>query len=195
MSNEELKNRMDGILAGAGKKLKDVPEYAKNRTERKVTMDTINSWRKGKTQLSAELVIVYAELGDVLPSWILEDYSFENGIKKVIYRDIPERQKIYNYNVRKNVKGVLDEYRKENMVEKGKDWYGIKENGKLNMEDDFLIWMWEEIKRIEKVSIDYIVKISEMTGKGIDEIMLGKSEILDEVERKTKKLMEAYKKC
>ena len=158
-------------------------------------MDTINSWRKGKTQLSAELVIVYAELGDVLPSWILEDYSFENGIKKVIYRDIPERQKIYNYNVRKNVKGVLDEYRKENMVEKGKDWYGIKENGKLNMEDDFLIWMWEEIKRIEKVSIDYIVKISEMTGKGIDEIMLGKSEILDEVERKTKKLMEAYKKC
>ena len=195
MSNEELKNRMDGILAGAGKKLKDVPEYAKNRTERKVTMDTINSWRKGKTQLSAELVIVYAELGDVLPSWILEDYSFENGIKKVIYRDIPERQKIYNYNVRKNVKGVLDEYRKENMVEKVKDWYGIKENGKLNMEDDFLIWMWEEIKRIEKVSIDYIVKISEMTGKGIDEIMLGKSEILDEVERKTKKLMEAYKKC
>lgn len=81
------------------------------------------------------------------------------------------------------------------MVEKGKYWYGIKENGKLNMEDDFLIWMWEEIKRIEKVSIDYIVKISEMTGKGIDEIMLGKSEILDEVERKTKKLMEAYKKC
>lgn len=187
MSNEELKNRMDGILKMTGMAPNFVPDYVKDKKiemEKKITNEGMNDWRYRGAKIPSEVVILYAEIAGVLPSWILED-SLESDIRNAIFKhtQIPNKKKIYTYNVKENVKKALDEYRKENMETKGKYWNKEKPDEEFLKEFREKLGITRGKKARKYVELEELMKISKGTGKGIDEILLGKSEILDEVNR------------
>lgn len=195
MSIEELKNRMDGILKMTGMNPSFVPNYVKSKKiemGKEITDEVMKGWRKREAKVSSEMVILYAEIAGVLPSWILED-SFENNIRNAIFKQFPNRKKIYVYNVKKNVKKALDEYRKENMETQGKYWNKEKPDEEFLKEFREKLGITRGKKARKYVNLEEVMKISKGTGKGIDEILLGKSEILDEVNRLAEEMIAIVK--
>ena len=73
---------MDGILKMTGMDPSFVPDYVKSKKiemGKEITDEVMKDWRNREAKVSSEMVILYAEIAGVLPSWILED-SFENNI-------------------------------------------------------------------------------------------------------------------
>ena len=73
----------------------------------------IKDYEEKTTPVSVKVLIAYAELGNCLPRWILEEGNMETEVRNMYFVELDlAKEEVYRYDVETLISEALKKYRK-----------------------------------------------------------------------------------
>jgi transcriptional regulator with XRE-family HTH domain len=153
------------IRVKSGKNREEMAEYVSRKCSLKCTKNMIKDYEEKTTPVSVKVLIAYAELGNCLPSWILEEGNMETEVRNMYFVELDlAKEEVYRYDVETLISEALKKYRKEKKL-------SCITLGRKMYVDVSTISKYENAKAEKKINIEYLISvIFPAIGKSIDDL-------------------------
>ena len=141
------------IRVKSGKNREDMAEYVSQKCSLKCSKNMIKDYEEKTTPVSVKVLIAYAELGNCLPSSIIEEGNMEIKIRNTYFGELDFAKKtIYRYDIEALISEALKKYRKE------KKFSSVALSMKMHV-DVSTISKYENAKVEKKINIEYLMSV------------------------------------